>query len=139
MRVYSEVRTKSRAGQRVLVVPSWLLAILIRRFAAGVQLDAPVFPDSRGGFRDPSNTSRDLREARGTEDLSWITSHAFRKTLATMLDDAGLSARAVADQLGHARASMAQDVYLARKVLNPQAAAAAEGALDARLEVENHG
>jgi len=123
------VRTKSRAGQRVLVLPSWVVAMLTRRRAAGIQLDKPVFPDSRGGYRDPSNTSRDLREARGTEDLSWVTSHAFRKTLATMLDDAGLSPRAVADQLGHARPSMTQDVYLSRKVLNPHAATAIEGAL----------
>jgi len=123
-------RTKSRAGQRVLVLPSWVVAMLTRRFTAGVQLDKPVFPDSLGGFRDPSNTSRDLREARGTADLSWVTSHTFRKTLATMLDDAGLSPRAVADQLGHARPSMTQDVYMSRKVLNPHAATAIEGALD---------
>ena len=31
----------------------------------------------------------------------------------------GLSARAIADQLGHARPSMTQDVYMARNVLNP--------------------
>jgi len=44
-----------------------------------------------------------------------------------MLDDAGLSSRAVADQLGHARPSMTPDVYLSRKVLNPHAAKAVEG------------
>lgn len=34
------------------------------------------------------------------------------KTAATILDEAALSARLVADQLGHARPSMTQDVYL---------------------------
>jgi len=52
----------------------------------------------------------------------------FRKTCATILDEAGLSARAIADQLGHARPSMTQDVYMARKVLNPATAAALEAA-----------
>ena len=43
---------------------------------------------------------------------AWITSHTFRKTAATILDEAALSARLIADQLGHARPSMTQDVYL---------------------------
>ena len=81
-----------------------------------------------GGYRDPSNTRRDLREARGTEDLAWVTSHNFRKTTATILDDAGLSSRSVADQLGHVRPSMTQDVYLSRKLTDRRAADALEGA-----------
>ena len=46
--------------------------------------------------------------------LAWITSHSFRKTNATILDDAGLSTRQIADQLGHARPSLTMDVYLGR-------------------------
>jgi integrase len=49
---------------------------------------------------------RELREARGDGDFAWITSHTFRKTAATILDEAALSARLVADQLGHSRPSM---------------------------------
>ena len=45
----------------------------------------------------------------------WITSHAFRKTAATILDEAALSARLVEDQLGHCRPSMTQDVYMGRR------------------------
>ncbi len=62
--------------------------------------------------------------------LNWITSHSFRKTTATILDDAGQSARQIADQLGHARPSLTQDVYTGRRSKNPNAAAALEGALD---------
>ena len=61
--------------------------------------------------------------------LSWITSHNFRKTTATILDEAGQSARAIADQLGHARPSMTQDVYMSRGTKNPDAAAAIERAM----------
>ena len=32
---------------------------------------------------------------KGTETLAWITSHTFRKTAATILDEAALSARLV--------------------------------------------
>ncbi|GAB3307832.1 hypothetical protein GCM10027451_16230 [Geodermatophilus aquaeductus] len=50
----------------------------------------------------------------------------IRKTTATMLDHAGLSARAIADQLGHANPSLTQDVYLGRQVTSTHAAAALE-------------
>ena len=44
-----------------------------------------------------------------------ITSHVFRRTVATLMDDAGLSARKAADQLGHAKTSLTQDIYYGRK------------------------
>jgi len=69
----------------------------------------------------------DLREARGTDGFAWVTSHVFRKTAATILDEAGLTARVIADQLGHSKPSMTQDVYLGRKVVNPATAAAVGG------------
>jgi integrase len=128
--------TKSRAGERTLQLPTWALVMLDRRWAAGVRLDEPLFPDAEGGWRDPSNTSRTLREARGSEGFAWVTSHVFRKTAATILDEAGLSARAVADQLGHARPSMTQDVYMGRRMVNPRAAAALEGVFESRPEGE---
>jgi integrase len=51
-----------------------------------------------------------------------VTSHVFRKTVATRLDEAGLSARQIADQLGHAQPSITQDVYMGRKVVSAEAA-----------------
>ena len=204
--------TKSKAGQRELVLPLWLLSILRKRAAAGlIRLDQPLFPDSDGGYRDPSNVRRSLRISlspvgstarrdlglalrairRGTgmtrksvaetlnwpqtklelietgrvkvdkqlindllqvygvdasatlEDqvaaatepadadlLAWITSHVFRKTTATILDNDGQTARQIADQLGHARVSMTQDAYLGRKSGDSRAADALDRALE---------
>jgi integrase len=121
--------TKSRAGERTLPLPETAVAMLQRRFMTGARLDQPIFPDVLGGFRDPANVRRELREARGTETLAWITSHSFRKTAATILDEAALSARLVADQLGHSRPSMTQDVYMGRRAVDSQAAVALEAAL----------
>jgi hypothetical protein len=53
---------------------------------------------------------------------SWVTSHTLRKTVATRLDEAGLSPREVADQLGHANPSMTLDVYFGRRVVSAAAA-----------------
>ena len=132
--------TKSRAGERTLPLPPSAVAVLRRRFMSGARLDQPLFPNIRGGFRDPDNVRRELREARGTETLAWITSHSFRKTAATILDEAALSARLVADQLGHARPSMTQDVYMGRRAVDSQAAAALEAALRGlALGGENNG
>jgi integrase len=215
-------KTKSRAGERILRVPGWGMAMLTARLMNGAKLDEPMFADSRGGYRDPSNVRRDLREARspiGSETrqelgrelrrvrrvaglaqedvakrmgwaqsrvslvetarvrldlvdavglldlykvraadrtdlmelarqategseadaLAWITSHSFRKTTATILDDAGQSARQIADQLGHARPSLTQDVYMARRAKNPEAAAALEAALNKPAESKSMG
>ena len=54
--------------------------------------------------------------------LSGWCPHTYRKTVATMLDRQGLSARTIADQLGHARISMTQDVYMGRRAVDQAAA-----------------
>ncbi|MET9268085.1 helix-turn-helix domain-containing protein [Kribbella sp. NPDC003557] len=213
--------TKSRAGERLLHLPNWALAVLRARHAAGIRarhatgirLDGPVFPDTHGGYRDPSNTRRALRTALSpvgstarrdlgltlralrretgltrkqvadhlnwpqtrvelietgritvdhqlvqtlvatygidldhrhalrtqvhdatqpaeSDKLAWIRSHALRKTTATALDQAGHTARQIADQLGQARVSITQDIYLGRQSANPAAAQALERVFD---------
>jgi integrase len=65
----------------------------------------PVLQDGpRGGsgvIPDRSNTATDLRDALDPLSFDWVTSHTFRKTAATLLDESGLSVRETADQLGH--------------------------------------
>ena len=85
-----------------------------------------MFPAPLGGWRDPSNTQADLRTAFNSAGFGLVTSHVLRKTTATVLDHAGLSARAIADQLGHANPSLTQDVYLGRQVASTGAATALE-------------
>ena len=53
-----------------------------------------------------------------------MTSHVFRKTAATETDRAGLTARQIADQLGHSKVSMTQDHYLGRRAVGNEAATA---------------
>jgi integrase len=85
----------------------------------------PLFPGLAGGVRNPSDANRDLREVLNrvdTEVYGWVTSHTFRKTVATLQDDDGLSARQIADHLGHAKPSMTKDFYLGRAVASAEAA-----------------
>lgn len=122
--------TKTLSAERTLMLPSWVVQDLRDRQARGVRLDSPLFPDTLGGLRDPSNTRRCLRLALDRAGFDWVTSHSFRKTTATVLDEAGLSARLIADQLGHARPSMTQDVYMGRKAVDPRVAEALEGVVN---------
>ena len=81
-----------------------------------MRLDDPVFPSTLGGLRDASDVHRDIRQARDHGGLSWLTANNLRKATSTSLDEAGLSARQVADQLGHARVSMTRDVYPGKRL-----------------------
>lgn len=115
--------TKSTAGERTLRLPTWGRD-LVKERGDKRNWSGPLFPSTRGTWRDPSNTSRSLREARDRAGFGWVTSHNFRKTVATVLDEAGLSAREIADQLGHAKVSMTQDIYLGRHAGGDAAATA---------------
>jgi integrase len=81
-----------------------------------------VFPSPLGKLRDRSNTNDDLRAALDPLGFDWVTSHNFRKTAATLLNDGGLTVREIADQLGHKRVSETQDTYFGRAQPSPQVA-----------------
>ena len=51
--------------------------------------DSPICPSPKGLRRDPSNTSRAMRELLEGRASPWARSHTFRKTVATKLDKAG--------------------------------------------------
>jgi integrase len=107
--------TKTAAGRRTLPLPSFAVAVLAaRRSLPYLGQQAMVFPSASGTWRDPDNFRarwRAVRDALGVPDA---TSHSFRKSIATLIDDEGLSARIGADHLGHTRISMTQDKYMAR-------------------------
>lgn len=113
--------TKTRAGDRTVRMPEWLVrrlterrkALMVSGRLAGSS-EPVVFPSPRGHLRDARNTQRQLRRVFDEAGFPWATAHTLRKTVATLLDEADLSAREIADQLGHARPSLTQDVYMAR-------------------------
>jgi integrase len=111
-------KPKTRAGVRVLRLPGWLVDVLAAR-STGRDGSEPVFPDALGGYRDRNNVERDFRTVREGTEFEWVVPHTYRKTVATVMDAQGLSARTIADQLGHSRISMTQDVYMGRPHRRP--------------------
>jgi integrase len=109
-------KPKSEAGWRSVQLPSWCTATLRRRRTRPGNRWEAVFTSPAGLLRDPSNTQADLRSVFARLGYRGVTSHTFRRTVGTLMDQAGLSARAAADQLGHAKVSMTQDRYFGRKL-----------------------
>ena len=116
---------KSKAGRRTVELPTWCMDLLRRRAGEGTAL---VFPAARrrDALRDPSNTAHHIKAAFVAMGIEDVTSHAFRRMVATMMDDAGLSPRNAADQLGHAKPSLTMDVYMSRRSQRTGAAAVLE-------------
>ena len=115
--------TKSgKKGERIVPLPSWAVAMLKERRNVAIDGVEPLFPSALGGWRDPSNVRRAWRQVAAEAEIAGLVSHTLRKTVATFLDDADVSPRKIADQLGHSKVSMTQDVYLGRKLTDRQTA-----------------
>ena len=110
------------SGERLIPLPSWAVTMLKRRRLAIASQVQPVFPDSLGGWRDPSNVRRVWRQVRDKAGITGLVSHTLRKTVASFLDDAAVPTRKISDQLGHSRVSMTQDHYIGRKLTDRQTA-----------------
>ena len=107
--------TKTAAGRRTIPLPQFAVLILSgRRARPYLGEQEMIFPSTAGTWRDPDNFRARWRKVRDELGVADVTSHSFRKSLATLIDDEGLSARIGADHLGHARVSETQDTYMAR-------------------------
>lgn len=107
--------TKSAAGKRTIFLPAFAITALTERGSLpylGEQ--AIIFSSTAGTLRDPNNFGKQWRTVRDELCVAGVTTHSFRKTVATLIDDEGLSPRIGADQLGHSNVSMTQDRYMSR-------------------------
>jgi integrase len=109
--------TKSETSDRWLNLPDWLGEQMEAR-AADYGAEGYVFaaPAQRDPDRvwDQSNSAGAVRAALDACGLTWAVPHTFRRTVATLLDQANLPIARIADQLGHSDVSMTARVYLGR-------------------------
>jgi len=119
--------TKTEHSKRRLSLPEWLLARLTDRAAergtVGLVFPSPGVSDT-SKVRDRRNVARVFRLVLDEAGFPWATPHTFRRTVATLLDEAGLPIALAANQLGHANPAMTARVYLGRKGDMSAAAAA---------------
>jgi integrase len=79
-----------------------------RRLTIVLQVQ-PMFPDSLGGWRDPSDVRRVWRRVRDHAGIDGLVSHTLRKTVTSFLDDAAVPTRKISDRL-HARVRMTRSL-----------------------------
>ena len=103
---------KTEKSARITPLPAQTMDLLRRRHEALGEFTTLLFPTPLMRLRDPSNTQREIRDRRDVLGYPELTTHSFRKTVATILDKEGLSATEIADYLGHENPSMTQDVYM---------------------------
>lgn len=114
---------KTVSSARTLPLPEFAIRALVERRGRDFWGEQKmIFPSSMGTCRDPDNFDKQWRKVRGGLGVPDVTSHSFRKSVATMIDDAGMSARIGADQLGHAKVSMTQDRYMRRGKVHAEVA-----------------
>lgn len=125
-------RRRRRVVLRPVPLPDFVVMMLRMRIPQRIDLAAPVFPNTMGNWRDPNNTQRSVRKARAAAGYPWLTTHVFRKTAVTIMDEQHLTAREIAGHVGHARPSITMDTYMDLRAKGRSAA----DALDAAVRVE---
>lgn len=111
--------TKSTGGLRTLFLPGFAVDVLRRRrVKAPVNgLDA-VFATRNGTWVSAHNVRRQWRAIRAEAGLDWVTPHAFRKTVATIIERE-FTSKGAAAQLGHASAAITENYYVVKNLEAP--------------------
>jgi integrase len=82
------------AGRRTLSLPTFAVTVLsTRRRLPYLGEQTMIFPSTAGTWRDPDNSRARWREVRETLGVPDVSSHSFRKSVATLIDGEGLSGR----------------------------------------------
>ncbi|GAB6987925.1 tyrosine-type recombinase/integrase [Nocardioides pyridinolyticus] len=110
--------TKSGSADRVVTLPAWLQDRLDARKARvgaeGYLFASPALRADPEKPWDQSNSANAVRAVLDGAGFSWAVPHTFRRTVATLLHEAGVPIVRIADQLGHADPAMTARVYLGR-------------------------
>ncbi|ORJ64119.1 site-specific integrase [Mycobacterium simiae] len=121
---------KTDAGRRTIPLPDFAVtALQVRGTRLYFGESTVVFPSTARTLRDPNNRCKQWRKVRDELGVPGVTTHSFRKTVATLIDDEGLPARVGADHLGHSQVSMTQDRCMSRGRVHTEVAALLDRAI----------
>jgi integrase len=124
--VFRQDWTKSEAGYRTVVLPGFAVGMLLaRKLTAAENDNDAVFASRNGTWLQPNNVRRQWRQARADTDLTWVTPHTFRKTVATLIDEEA-STKSAAAQLGHGSEEITTTYYIAKPAVAPDNSAILE-------------
>ena len=117
--VHRQDWTKTAAGFRSVQLPRATIAMLMRRAGTPVPGSLPmgaepgtglVFPNATGGYLDPNNFRRQLRQALKAADMEGFVPKLLRKTASSEIrDKAGIEAASAV--LGHSSTAVTAKYY----------------------------
>lgn len=109
--------TKTDHADRVISLASWVVDILkARREREDRAPSVYVFGSpATGKLRDRRSAARALRGVLDRAGFPWATPHSFRRTVASLLDDAGMPIVLASNVLGHSDPAMTARYYLGRR------------------------
>lgn len=93
------------------ILKSWRLKQKKILFKNGAGKSELVFSNSSGGYLMESRLRDELRKFLRKHGLPLITVHGLRHTHASILFEAGVEAKQIADRLGHSRIQTTLDMY----------------------------
>ena len=112
---------KTQGSERRIVLPQYIIDLLKehrrqqaeRRFAAGVVWKVPdaVFTNTVGNYLIGSNLNVKLKKVCKRAGLDDLHLHSLRHTHASLLINSDVSAKIIADRLGHANTNTTLNVY----------------------------
>lgn len=119
--------TKSASSRRRVDLPSWLAARMVSRSQSmpphGYVFSSPNVSDQERMW-DQSNSAESVAGVLIGAGFPWATPHTFRRTVASLLHEAGVPLVKIADQLGHADPTMTARVYLGRDFMGDKSSLA---------------
>ena len=125
---------KTGTADRNIRLPQFALTMLQVRYEPGVD-GLPIFGTPTGRLRDVDAVTKAFRRALdgaeqvGATTRSGLTSHVFRKTVATLLKGEGIDTRVIADALGHSQVAVTERTYFGKSAANPIIATALDAAM----------
>jgi integrase len=106
---------KSDASVRTVALPAFAVTVLRRRRedAALPNQAQAIFATRNGTWHQVSNIERRWREVRKDTGFEWVTSHTFRKTVATLISER-VDSETASQQLGHSSSSITKEFYISK-------------------------
>lgn len=110
---YRQEHPKTDRSNRVIALPSFTAEALRRRLTimADHSLAALAFRNREGTPLTTANVRRQLRKVLGDAGIEGVTPHAFRRTVATVLDRAS-GADLATDMLGNTSSKITKQHYI---------------------------
>ena len=104
--------TKTYAGIREVPIPEFIRdSIIMQMKIAENNMDKQLFVNSTGGYVNPVNANRHLKEITKKMGMKSITTHVLRHTYGTRCIEAGMRAVALQRLMGHKNVAVTLNTY----------------------------